>query len=446
MKVLILGSGVSGQSAKEFLEKNGYETEFASPEDINSGENLKDENYLSRLFEGLLFIVKSPGIKSDCPLLELAKKRKIKVVSEFELGASRILGDIIAVTGTNGKTTTVSIIYHLLAGQHKKTFLAGNIGTAVTKICDKTTTGSISVLECSSFQLDKINHFAPHIAAILNLSEDHLSFHKSMKNYIKAKQNITKNQTNSDFLLLNFDDELLMKNLPETRAQIYFFSTKCKVKGCFVKDQSIYFSDGKTENKLVSLKNVKLVGEHNISNILCATLAVWLQTKQLFLLGGINSFHAAENRLEFVKNVGGVAYYNDSKATNISSTLVAVKSFKQNINLILGGSDKGYDFDELFKDLPKNVTNIVAMGATAEKIMKSGERTGFLNICQTKTMKEAIILCKNQAKEGEIVLLSPACASFDQFRNFEERGNVFKKIVEEFDFDETKTANQKQNK
>jgi len=431
MKALIVGFGVSGIGAKNFLESQNIICEIAKAEDINSGENLNDKKYLDRLFDGLSFIVTSPGISSDIRLLKLARLRKIKIIGELELAALNIKGDIIAITGTNGKTTTVSIIKHLLQNLDKNVFLAGNIGTAATSICTKTQKDSISILECSSFQLENVTKFHVHIAAILNISEDHLNRHKTMKNYIKAKQNISKNQTQKDFLLINADDKLLMQNIPKTKAKIFYFSTKKQVCGCYVKNNCIYFNDGINENKLLSLKYVKLVGEHNISNILCAILAVYLQTGHLFLLKNISSFYGVAHRIEFIRTISGVSFYNDSKATNIDSTLVALKSFKSNIHLILGGSDKGYSFDKLFEMLPKNVVQIIACGQTAQKIMDSAKKYEFYNIKIANNLKVAVDICKIDAKNGEVVLLSPACASFDQFKNFEERGNIFKKIVEE---------------
>lgn len=429
MKALIVGCGISGISAKDFLEKQGIICEFAKSQDINATSF--DEEYLDRLFCGLSFIVTSPGISFDNLLFKKARERKVKIISEFELGTNNSKGDIIAVTGTNGKTTTVMLIKHLLQNQHKNVFLAGNIGTAVTSVCDKTNASSILILECSSFQLENIKSFSPHIATILNITPDHLNRHKTMKNYIKAKLNITKYQTKNDYLLLNYDDEILMKNIPKTKAKIFYFSTKKRVVGCYVKSGSIYFYDGTTENKLVSLKNVKLVGEHNISNILCAVLAIILETGKLNLLGNLSTFQGVTHRIEYVATIDGVAYFNDSKATNIDSTLVAIKSFKQNINLILGGSDKGYNFDNLFAGLSKNVKNIVAIGETSQKILSSAKKYGYTNISLEKTLNDAVKSLKNKAQSGDIILLSPACASFDQFNNYEERGNVFKKLVKE---------------
>lgn len=446
MKALILGNGKSGQSVFLMLEKLGITAQFASSEDINSGENLKDEEYTDRLFQGLSFIVTSPGISPSSPILKTAKKRKIKIIGEFEFATSFLKGDIISVTGTNGKTTTVSLINFLLRNIGKTVHIGGNIGIPVSSFALSSKKEDISILEVSSFQLNNIKKLKTHISAILNITPDHLNYHKTMKKYIRAKQNITKCQTKKDYLLLNADDELLMKNIPKTKAQILYFSTKTKVVGCYVKKESIYFNDNFKEEKLVSLKNIKLVGSHNISNILCAVLAVYLETKNKDLLCEICNFQGVEHRIEYVKNINGISFFNDSKATNISSTLVALSSFKCGINLILGGSDKGYDFYELFAKIPKNVKNIVIFGQTKQKIANSAKKFGYKNIHICKTLGESTILCFNLAKCGEIVLLSPACASFDQFKNFEERGAVFKKIVEEINVNENALTSCKKNK
>lgn len=430
MRVLILGDGLSGRSASDYLESLGYETEFAKKELLN--ENflaLKGE--IDRLFSGLSFIVVSPGISKNIPLIKEAKRRKIKVIGELELGASKIKGDIIAVTGTNGKTTTVSLIYFLLKDYFKKSYVGGNIGIPVTSFALQTKKEDIVVLECSSFQLETAKKFKPHIACILNITEDHLNRHKTMNCYIKEKCKIAKNLTPKDYLILNADSEILMENIPKTKAKIYYFSTRKRVFGCYIKNNCIYFNDNQNEKKLLSLKNIKLVGEHNLANILCACFAVFLQTNDLELLKTVSSFQGVEHRIEYVKTINRIEFYNDSKATNIDSTLVAVKSFKNGINLILGGSDKGNEYDEIFAKLPKNVRNIAVFGETKQKILNSALKYNFKNIYSCDTLKSATHLCFKLAKPKEIILLSPACASYDQFKNYEERGSVFKKIIAE---------------
>ncbi len=430
MKVLIVGSGVSGRSACAYLESQGIACEFANEKDINFSGRF-DRNYLDRLFDGLSFIVTSPGIDPKIPLLSQARARRIRVVGEFELGTSALLGDAIAITGTNGKTTTVSLIHFLLKNADTNVFLGGNIGVPVTSFAKNSSEGDISVLECSSYQLENIKHFKPHIAGILNISVDHLARHGTMQKYIEAKTKITKCQSEADFLLINADCEQLMKNLPKTRAKIYYFSTNRKVEGCYVKRGSIYFNDNLCEKKLVSTRGIKLIGKHNLSNVLCAVLAVWLETKNLKLLENICNFVGVPHRTEFIKTIKGVEFFNDSKATNIDSTLVALSSFKQGIHLILGGSDKGYEFDELFEKMPKNVKSIAVCGATRQKILQASSRCGYKKITSFDSLKYATYACFKKAKKGEVVLLSPACASFDCFKNYEERGTVFRKIVEE---------------
>ena len=436
MKVCVVGRGISGRSAYDYLNKHKFDVFYIDEKFLNSNITSLKKEELDRLFEGLSFIVISPGISLDLPIILEAKKRKIKIVCEFEFGATKLKGDIIAVTGTNGKTTTVSLINYILKECEESLFLGGNIGIPVTSFCDYTKRESVSVLECSSYQLESAKDFHAHIACILNITTDHLSRHKTMKKYIWCKQNIVKNQTEKDYLIINADDEILMQNIPKTKAKIYYFSLKNKVVGCYIKRNSIYFNDNKNEVKLLSLKSIKLVGSHNVSNILASVLAVYLQTKNKDILKVVYDFNGIEHRIEYVKTINKISFYNDSKATNIDSTIVATKSFKCEINLILGGSDKGYDFDDLFKNLPKNVKNIAIFGETRYKIAISAQKYKFLNYQICDTLKDSIKYCYDVASKNSIVLLSPACASFDQFSNFEERGNVFKKIVKEIDLDE----------
>lgn len=440
MKALILGSGLSGKSAYQFLKSAGYEVSFATEEDINDGSKIGKNQYTDRLLNGLSFIVNSPGINLECKLCEEAQSRKIKIIGELELGLGKTQGDIIAVTGTNGKTTTVSLINFLLLGENRRTYLGGNIGTPVTSFASCTKKEDIVVLECSSYQLENISKIHAHIAMILNITPDHLTRHKTMDNYMLSKYNICKNQTKDDYLLINADSELLMKYPPKTDAKIYYFSTKRKVTGCYIKSGCIYFNDNQKQKKLISLSGIKLLGEHNLSNILASCLAVYLETGNTNILKRVSNFQGVEHRNEYVQTIRGVAFYNDSKATNIASTLVALKSFKCKINLILGGSEKGYDFDELYANLTPNVANIAVFGQTKPKILYAAKKYNYENIYSCDTLKACTKLLFNLAKSGEIILLSPACASFDHFKNYEERGSVFKKIVGEIAQNETDSS------
>ncbi len=441
MKVLIVGSGKSGKSIKKLLKYQGYYTIFATEKEINCSKLNKKQK--DRLFLNLSFIVTSPGVPLEKELFVEAKKRKIKVYGELDYASKFLKGQIIAVTGTNGKTTTVSLINHLLSFYSDNVFLGGNIGVPVSEFVNKSNENSLSVLEVSSFQLETSKTFHPKISVILNISEDHLNRHKTMTNYIKCKYKITKNQTEKDILILNADDEFLLKNPPKTKAKVYYFSTKKEVNGCYVKRNCIYFKDNQIKEKLISLSGFKLVGNHNVSNLLASILSVYLLTSNKELLKNYKSFSGVEHRIEFVKNIKGVSFYNDSKATNIDSTLVALKSFNSEINLILGGSDKGYDFDELFKKMPKNIKNIVVFGQTCNKIAFSAKKYNFKNIQICNDLKQSTKLCFGLSKAGDIVLLSPACASFDQFSNFEERGMFFKKIVQEIYYENSTACSNK---
>ncbi|MBQ8425934.1 MAG: UDP-N-acetylmuramoyl-L-alanine--D-glutamate ligase [Clostridia bacterium] len=444
MKAIVIGSGVSGKSALKLLLEKGYSTEYLDEkylnDDIYNVENninfIKDMKDLDRLLRSLSFIVVSPGIDLDKQVFKIIKRKKIKVIGELELGFRHLNGDIIAVTGTNGKTTTTSLIKFILDSTNKNVFVGGNIGTAVSSFATQTNTSDISVLECSSYQLESIDSFKPTISAILNISEDHLIRHKTMDNYINIKFNITKNQTENDYLLLNADCGILMQNPIKTNAKILYFSTKQRVNGCYIKNNCIYFNDNLIDKKLVSLDGIKLLGEHNLSNILCSVLSVYLLTNDIKILSNITKFQGISHRIEFIKTINGISFYNDSKATNIDSTMVALSSFKCKINLILGGSEKGYEFDKLFYNLPSNVVNIATFGQTKSKIYNCAKKYGFSNIVKCNTLRDCVEHLFNVANEKEIILLSPACASFDHFSNYEERGNVFKKIVKEIDNNE----------
>lgn len=434
MKVMIVGSGLSGLAVSDYLLSKNIDCFFAKNEDIN--KTSFDENYIDDLLKDVSYAIVSPGVSLKNELIFQLKKRKIAFFGELEFGANKLNNDIIAVTGTNGKTTTVSLINHILKDYSGGCAVGGNIGVPVSSLINKLKGSEILTLECSSFQLESVKKFRPHIAVILNITEDHLNRHKTMREYIRCKYKITKNQTTSDYLLLNADDELIRKNPPKTKAKVFYFSTKKNVFGSYIKKGSIYFNDNEKEIKLASLSKIKLKGEHNLSNILASVTAVYLETKNIELLKNINSFEGVTHRLEYVKSIKGIEFINDSKATNIASTLVAVSSFSQPINLILGGSDKGYDFDELFKKLPKNVKNIAIFGQTRTKIAFSAKKANFRNCFICDNLEQSTKLLFNKSKRGDVVLLSPACASFDFFSNFEERGNFFKKIVKDIDLNE----------
>ena len=434
MKTMIVGSGVSGLAVADYLSNRNRDYIFAKQEDIEA-ENF-DKLYLDFLLNDVELVVLSPGINPRIELICQIRKRKIKIVGELEFATSQIMNDVIAITGTNGKTTSVSLMYFLLKELSSGVCLGGNVGIPVTSLINRLNGNELLILEASSFQLETIKNFKPNIAIILNLTEDHLNRHSSMKEYIHCKYNITKNQDACDYLLLNDDDENIKKHPPKTKAKVFYYSTKHKVEGSYIKNNSIYFNDKEKEIKLASLSELKLKGEHNLSNILAVSLAIYLKTKNKKFLKGISLFTGVPHRIEFITKIRGVSFYNDSKATNISSTLAALWSFKEPVNLILGGSDKGYSFDELFRKIPPNIKNIAVFGQTKNKIALSAKMMNYNNIYYCDDLDYAVRLLFKLSRCGDVVLLSPACASFDFFSNFEERGNVFKKIVREIEINE----------
>ncbi len=430
MLVLIVGYGKSGKSAEKVLKELGYETT------IIEDDRLIDETKIDKLLCGLSFIVVSPGVSCDSKIIKCAKNMNIKVIGELELGYQLLHGKVIAITGTNGKTTTTMLTAKLL--EEKNVFVGGNIGTPVSSFATKTKENSVSVLEVSSFQLDSIENFRPNIAAILNITPDHLNYHKTMQNYLNAKLNIFKNQVQSDFAVLNYDDAIL-KDLKLTKSKTYFFSTKKEVNGCFIKNGCIYFKDTTKiipgyyrAKKIAKISGIKLLGEHNLSNCLCAiTCAIISGESAQIIEQKLYEFEGSTNRLEFVTDIGGVSFYNDSKATNPSSTICAIQSMKSPTTIILGGSDKGLIFDEIFKMNSPLIKNYVFVGQTKNILQKTAEKYNIKNYYIAESFYQSVHLAYALSNKNECVLLSPACASFDMFSGYEERGKCFCGIVRE---------------
>ena len=430
MKVLIIGFGISGKSACKLLKKLGYTISIVEDDrKINNSD-------IDRLLCGLSFVVVSPGVKPDSPIVKRAKELGINVVGELELGCAHLSGKLVAVTGTNGKTTTTSLIGKLLEGNN--TFVGGNIGTPISSFADRTNNDSITVAEVSSFQLAETTSFRPNIAAFLNFAPDHLNYHKTTQNYLNSKLKIFKNQTQSDFAVLNADDKVVSKiKLPTSK--VYYFSTKKQVNGCFVRGDGIYFRDttkcvpGYLKAKRVaSVSDVKLVGEHNLSNAVCAVCCAMLAgRKPEVIREKLSSFKPVAHRLQTVSTFGGITFINDSKATNPASAVCAIKSMTRPTILILGGSDKGLKFDDIFKIKNSYVKFYVFIGETKKLLASCATKHGITNYCCADTLKEAIISSIRHASSGDVVLLSPACASFDMFSGYEERGKCFCGIVRE---------------
>ena len=422
MRVLIVGKGKSGFGAYNLLVSLGHTAFMVDDDEFNNEDNL---------FNGLSFLVLSPGVSLTSLWVKECVKRKIKVISELELGSMFLKSQYYAITGTNGKTTITRLLGELMKTR-KKTWVGGNIGVSLSSFALKARRQDAVIIEVSSFMLESIDKFKPHIAAITNITPDHLNRHKTMQNYINLKFKIFKNMTRYDYAVLNADDDIIMAKSKGLKLNKYYFSTKKEVRGCFIKNGNIYFKD---DFKLICISKsnvISLIGEHNKSNILCALLMFILSGgNPKSVLNVIKNFKLDSHRIEKVGEFGGVSFIDDSKATNVASTLASVKSFSSPIILLVGGSDKQSDFTLLSNNLPKNVKYVITFGEVRNKLASALKSAGFNSFSQFKTLKEAIIEAISFAKSKDVVLLSPACASFDEFSSYAERGRFFEKVVKE---------------
>ena len=377
-------------------------------------------------------IVPSPGVPADAPLLQTARAKGVTIWSEVELADRFLNGRLIGITGSNGKTTTTSLIEHILRNAGLSTILAGNIGTPLIARVEETSDITITVVELSSFQLELIETFRPNISVFLNLTPDHLDRHHTVEAYGRAKARIFENQTEADSAVLNADDPATTPLAP-AKPHVYWFSRKQRVAhGAFVREDEIVFRQDGEEETVLNLRDIPLVGAHNIENVLAAVAATRLAgADPAAIARGVRSFAGVEHRLEFVAEIGGVRYYNDSKATNVDATLKALDAFPGRILIVLGGKDKGSDYTLLQKSLSEKAILALLIGAAAEKIEK--QITGSVAIERAGTIERAVEIASHAARPGDVVLLAPACASFDQFQNYEHRGRVFKELVHQLE-------------
>jgi len=377
-------------------------------------------------------IIPSPGVPADAPLLQAARAQGITIWSEIELADRFLNGRLIGITGSNGKTTTTSLIEHILRTAGFPTILAGNIGTPLISCVEQTNDRTVTVVELSSFQLELIETFRPNISVFLNLTPDHLDRHGTLQSYGAAKVRIFENQTESDFAVLNADDAGTATLAP-SRPHVYWFSRKQRVaQGAFVRGSEIVFRQDGVEEAVLKLADIPLAGGHNVENVMAAIAATRLAgAEPAAIAKGVRSFSGVEHRLEFVADIGGVRYYNDSKATNVDAALKALDAFPGRILIILGGKDKGSDYTVLQPPLREKAILALLIGAAADKIEK--QIAGSVAIERAETIERALETAAHAAQPGDIVLLAPACASFDQFQNFEHRGRVFKELVHQLE-------------
>jgi UDP-N-acetylmuramoylalanine--D-glutamate ligase len=440
-KVSVLGLGKSGIAAANLAAKLGYEV-FASDsgparEPLRLNKKVKTEffGHTDKVLDAE-FIIKSPGIGREIPALKKAAKKKIPVISElkFALQNSKYK-KIIAVTGTNGKTTTTDLISKIIKAAYKDSEVCGNIGNPLSEIALKTTKNTVITMELSSYQLEDTPDFAPDISVSLNITPDHIEHHKTMARYIKAKENIFVNQKRGAFAVVNYDDKIYGKISSAIKAKKIFFSKKPLKSGVYYDDGKITFNNisvpgGRAENKFSISPKINIAGMHNVENVLAAAAASYCAgTDPEIIEKAVSSYKGVEHRIEYVSTVNGAAYYNDSKSTNVDSARVALEAFDGNILLIMGGLDKGAPYAPLGKLLQEKTKAVLLIGSSAGKIKKELKGSAVFYDC--KNIKNAVIKAQKTAKAGDIVLLSPACASFDQFANFEERGKMFKRCVRE---------------
>jgi UDP-N-acetylmuramoylalanine--D-glutamate ligase len=438
-RALVVGLGKSGVASALFLKSRGARVTVS---DSKPEAELRDEILLlldhgitvetgghgDRTFRGQDLIVVSPGVPFDSPQLGQARTLGEPVIGEIELAAQFFPGPIVAITGANGKTTTTSLAGEIVATKHS-TLVGGNIGTPAITFADQAKPDTWVVLEVSSFQLETIATFRPRIAVILNITPDHLDRHKTFANYVNAKARIFENQQPSDFTVLNADDATTASLADRTHAQLFWFSRKKTLeRGAFVRDAHIVCRDSHGERTIMPLAEIPLKGAHNLENVLAGVaIGVLAGCEPEQIRAAVRSFKAVEHRLEFVTKIAGVEYYNDSKATNVDATIKALESFPGNIHLILGGKDKGSDYTVLNDLLRERVKRVYTIGAAAPKI--ESQIKSAVEIDHADTLETAIRRASELAVAGDVVVLAPACASFDQFQNYEHRGRVFKETV-----------------
>ncbi len=438
-RVLVVGLGKSGVASALFMKAHGARVTVS---DTKSGDELRNEipvlldngitvetgGHGDRTFQGQDLIVVSPGVPVDAPPLVQARSLGESVIGEIELAAQFLPGPIVAITGSNGKTTTTTLTGEIMTASGFPALVGGNIGTPAISLAERAKPGTVIVLEISSFQLETIQSFRPKVAVVLNVTPDHLDRHRTFEIYAAAKTRIFENQQSEDCAVLNADDPTCVAMSKKTRAQVYWFSRQNEVeRGAWVRDGNIVFRDGSGQREIMQVSEVPLKGAHNLENVLAAVCAsVLMGCAAEKIRQAVHDFKAVEHRLEFVASVGGVDYYNDSKATNVDATIKALESFPANIHLILGGKDKGSDYTVLNDLLRQRVKRVYTIGAAAGKI---GSQIKGPEVVHAETLENAIRKAHATAQPGDVVLLAPACASFDQFKSYEHRGRIFKEVV-----------------
>ncbi len=446
-RVLVVGLARTGVAASLFSA--GYGATVTATDDKPEAElaetaarlraagvKLELGGHAPEMFLEQDLIVVSPGVPAKLSPLERARARGIPVWSEIELAWRFLRGKLVAITGSNGKTTTTSLVAHILKTAGIPTLIGGNIGVPLLSLVESSTDSTVTVAEISSFQLETIESFRPEIGVLLNLTPDHLDRHESFDDYARAKMRLFENQLDRDAAVLNADDPEVTRRMP-SRPRIFWFSRQKRVaEGAFLRGGEIIFRSDGAEVAVARRDEIQLRGEHNLENVLAACAAAHLAGAMPgAIASGVKTFRGVEHRLEFVAEIGGVTFYNDSKATNVDAALKAVEAFPGPLIVILGGKDKGSPYTALREPLRQRARAAILIGAAAEKI--AAELGAAVPLEHAGTLDRAVELAMKRAKPGDVVLLAPACSSFDQFENYEHRGRIFKDLVAQL---ETRSA------
>ena len=442
-KVLVFGTGISGVAAANLLENAGAEVVlFDGNEKLDKAHVLENftESKTPELYVGVLpeevekeldLVVLSPGVPVDLPLVLRLKEAGLPIWGEIELAYRCKKGDVLAITGTNGKTTTTALLGEIMKTAYPHVHVVGNIGIPYTGVVTEDTDDTVTVAEISSFQLETIDAFCPCVSAILNITPDHLNRHHTMECYIETKESITKNQTAGDTCVLNYEDEVLRRFGETLQTKVVFFSSKRKLeKGLYLDGEDIFYADGTTDTKVINVNELNILGKHNYENVMAAVgMSVSFGVPMDKIVEVLKRFQAVEHRIEYVTEKRGVKFYNDSKGTNPDAAIQGIRAMNRPTLLIGGGYDKQSEYDEWIESFDGKVKKLVLIGQTKEKIAECAKKHGFEDVILCDTFEEAIDTCYENAVSGDAVLLSPACASWGMFANYEERGRIFKEYV-----------------
>ncbi len=442
-KVLVFGAGISGiGAARLLLDASAEVILYDGNKDLSEADirnRLPEDQGLTvilgslerEIIDTLDLVVLSPGVPTDLPVVEEFKKSGILLWGEVELAWECGKGDVLAITGTNGKTTTTSLLGEIIAAWKDETYVVGNIGNPYTEAAPKMTEDAVTVAEISSFQLETIDTFAPKVSAILNITPDHLNRHHTMEEYIRVKELITKNQGPEDTCVLNYEDDILRDFGRTLQTKVLYFSSLHKLKeGMYLDGGRICYSDGKRETEICSVRELNLPGRHNHENVMAASAMALAYGVPLSIIRRVvKEFKAVEHRIEYVTEKHGVVYYNDSKGTNPDAAIKGIQAMDRPTLLIGGGYDKDSSYKEWIESFDGKVKYLVLIGQTKDKIAEAARECGFHNIILAETLEEAVQICADRAQSGDAVLLSPACASWGMFPNYEVRGRRFKELV-----------------